>query len=145
MRLSSSPTFNHQPAVHPHEPGHFLTTSLAGLVVALLGRRTWMGSALPPCGLAFCGANPLPGAGRESPGTLSVLRHRSCRTSGVLPFAFVPRAQTGCRRLAALCRVDFANPLVRPFCPHLPTPSVTLTSSHGGLFKCGQKLPGNEQ
>lgn len=33
MPHASSPTFHDQPAVHPHEPGHFLTTSLAGLVV----------------------------------------------------------------------------------------------------------------
>jgi hypothetical protein len=78
-------------------------------------------------------------------GVVSHLRHRSCRTFGAFTFAFVSRVLTGCRRLAALCRVEsFASP-IRPFCPHLPNPSVTLASSHGGLFKCGQKLPGNEQ
>lgn len=92
MPLASSSALNHQPAVHPHEPGHFLTTSLAGGVVALLGHGTWLGSALPPYGLAFCGANPLPGTGRESPGTFPVLCHRSCRTFGV----FLDRL--GCRR-----------------------------------------------
>ena len=65
MSLASSPALNNQPAVHPHEPGHFLTTSLAG-------------------------------------GVVSVLRLRSCRTSGVASFAFVSRVHTGCRRLVAL-------------------------------------------
>lgn len=36
MSPASSSALNHQPAVHPHEPGHFLTTSLAGLVVRVL-------------------------------------------------------------------------------------------------------------
>lgn len=34
LRASSAP--HDQPAVHPHEPGHFLTTSLAGAVVSVL-------------------------------------------------------------------------------------------------------------
>lgn len=108
MPLASSAALNHQPAVHPHEPGIHLTTSLAGDVV-----------------------------------TASI--HGLCRAHGVVLLTFVVLDQVGCRRLVTVCRVDFANPLVRPFCPHLPNPSVTLASSHGGLFKCGQKLPGNEQ
>lgn len=91
-----------QPAVHPYKPGHFLTTSLAGGVVSLLGHRMWLGSALPPCGLAFCGANPSPGMGRESPGTLSVLRRSPCRAHGVASFDCSARVLTGCRRLVAL-------------------------------------------
>jgi hypothetical protein len=38
LRASSAP--HDQPAVHPHEPGHFLTTSLAGLVVRVLRLRS---------------------------------------------------------------------------------------------------------
>ena len=41
MLLASSPALNNQPAVHPHEPGIHLTTSLVGLVVRVLRR--------PPC------------------------------------------------------------------------------------------------
>ncbi len=40
MLLASSSTFDHQPAVHPHEPGIHLTTSLAGLVVRSLRHRS---------------------------------------------------------------------------------------------------------
>lgn len=40
MSLASSPAFHDQPAVHPHEPGHFLTTSLAGGVVSHLRHRS---------------------------------------------------------------------------------------------------------
>lgn len=61
MPLASSPTFHNQPAVHPHEPGIHLTTSLAGAVVP-------------------------------------VLRHWSCRTSGVAVLACLafPIRLTGC-------------------------------------------------
>lgn len=40
MLLASSSALNHQPAVHPHEPGHLLTTSLAGGVVSHLRHRS---------------------------------------------------------------------------------------------------------
>lgn len=65
MSLASSPALNNQPAVHSHEPGIHLTTSLAG-------------------------------------GVVSVLRHRSCRTSGVASFDCSARVHAGCRRLVAL-------------------------------------------
>lgn len=99
-----------------------------------------------------------------------VLRRRPCRVVGVIsPIAgssLTSRADlAGSARafgslffrvrscLQALtvsaCAVVRAASLIRlrPICPHLDKPCfrVTLTSSHGGLFKCGQKLPGNEQ
>ena len=98
MTASSAP---HKPAVHPHEPGNHLATTLAGAVAHFLRR-------LP------------------------------CRAFGVsLRVRF-------CRQASGRALVCLAS-LIRPFCPHENNPSVTLTSSHGGLFKCGQKLPGNEQ
>lgn len=92
MPLASSPALNHQPAVHPHEPGIHLTTSLAGGVVPVLVGGFRIGVGLFPCGSVCRFCSPSPGMGRESPGTLSVLRHRSCRTFGV----FLDRL--GCRR-----------------------------------------------
>lgn len=101
MLLASSSALNHQPAVHPHEPGNHLTTSLAGLVV-------------------------------------SAVRRLPCRA-----FGFYLRVRSSLQALGRVL-ISVAYP-IRPFCPHLLNPSVTLASSHGGLFKCGQKLPGNEQ
>lgn len=83
--MTAASSFPHasSPAVHPHEPGHHLTTALAGALVSILDRGARAGFFDPSCDGARRRSSPLPGTGRESPGTIFVLRRRPCRARGV--------------------------------------------------------------